>query len=265
MFLFLSKLLPIFIYPVGLTCILLGLAYFLPQRPRWQRGLLGAAFLLLWLASSGWVGMGLMHSLEWRYLPPTDIPVADVIVVLGGATEAAVYPRPLVEINEAGDRLLMGAWLYKQGKAAHVLLSGGRVGVMRPEETNSEAEDMLVVMEMLGVPATAVILETASRNTYENALYSHPLLEELGSQKILLVTSAAHMPRAAAIFAKQGINVTPIPTDFAVTQQDWEYATRPNLLVQMGNFLPTLENLEMTTHALKEYIGLVIYRWRGWA
>ena len=123
---------------------------------------------------------------------------------------------------------------------------------------------MLVVMEMLDVPATAVTLETNSRNTYENALYSHPLLEELGSQEILLVTSAVHMPRAVAIFEKQGIHVLPIPTDFAVTQPDWEYATSTNLLVQMGNFLPTVENLELTTRALKEYIGLLIYRLRGW-
>jgi len=264
MFIFLSKLLPIFVYPVGLTCILMLLAAFLPRQSRWQRSLIGLSFLLLWLGSSNLITAPLVRSLEWRYLPPEEVPTAEVIVVLGGGTKKADYPRQTVELGEAGDRALYAAWLYHQGKADHLLLTGGNVFSDTLTTTPPEAEDMLSVMRMFNIPDEAFWLETKSRNSYENALYSRPLLEEKGINTILLVTSAIHMPRAVALFEKQGFSVIPLPTDFVVTQQGWQTVTKPTFLAQLGNVLPTVENLQYTTWAMKEYIGLVVYRWQGW-
>lgn len=264
MFVFLSKLLPIFVYPVGLTCALMALAAMVPQRPRWQRSFMGFAFLLLWLGSSRLMAATLVRSLEWRYLPPVEVPNADVIVVLGGGTKTADYPRQTVELNEAGDRTLYAAWLYHQGKAPHLLLSGGSVFPDTFMAEPPEAEDMLTIMRMLSVPEEAIWLETESRNSYENALYSRPLLEDKGIRTILLVTSAIHMPRAVALFEKQGFLVIPLPTDFAVTERGWQSVTSPTLLAQFGNVLPTVENLQLTTGAMKEYIGIMVYRLQGW-
>jgi uncharacterized SAM-binding protein YcdF (DUF218 family) len=264
MFIFLSKLLPIFIYPIGLTCILMLMAAFLPRQPRWQRGLIGLAFLVLWLSSSNLIAAPLVRSLEWRYLPPQEVPTAEVIVVLGGGTKRADYPRQTVELGEAGDRTLYAAWLYQQGKAEHLLLTGGNVFTDTFTTEPPEAEDMLSVMRMFAIPDEAIWLETKSRNSYENALFSRPLLEEKGINTILLVTSAIHMPRAVALFEKQGFKVIPLPTDFDDTQQVWQEVTKPTLQVQLGNFLPTVENLQHTTLAMKEYIGLLVYRWQGW-
>ena len=264
MFIFLSKLLPIFVYPVGLTCIFILLAAALPQRHRWRRRLMGLAFLLLWLSSSSLVAAPLVRSLEWRYLPPTDVPPAEVIVVLGGGTKTADYPRQIVELSEAGDRTLYAAHLYHQGKADHILLSGGNVFTDTLTNAPPEAEDMLAIMQMLNVPEEAIWLETESRNSYENALYSHTLLQNKGIHTILLVTSAIHMPRAVALFEKQGFTVIPLPTDFVVTQQGWEAITRPTFLAQLGNVLPTVENLQLTTWAMKEYVGTAVYRLQGW-
>jgi uncharacterized SAM-binding protein YcdF (DUF218 family) len=73
------------------------------------------------------VANALARSLEWQYSPPTDIPAADAIVVLGGGTEPAIPPRRSVEINSAGDRVFAAAQLYRDGKAPVLILSGGNI------------------------------------------------------------------------------------------------------------------------------------------
>jgi uncharacterized SAM-binding protein YcdF (DUF218 family) len=107
----------------------------------------------------------------------------------------------------------------------------------------------------LGVPPDAVWIENHSRSTHENALQTARLLEQHGLQQVLLVTSALHLPRALATFRAAGINALPAPTDFEVMPQP------PHLL----RWLPDAQALADSTRALKEYWGLWVYRWRGWA
>src|SRR5512139_2907908 len=109
MFVYLSKLLPILVYPLGLGCLLLLAGLLLYRRPRLQRAALILALLVLWAGGNRFVALALTRSLEWRYRPPTDLPQADVIVVLGGATSSQEPPRPLVEVNGAGDRVIYAA------------------------------------------------------------------------------------------------------------------------------------------------------------
>ncbi len=73
-----------------------------------------------------------------------------------------------------------------------------------------------------------------------------------------------HMPRSMAIFEKYDLAITPTPTDYLATEPDWEYYTQLNLGVQLLNLLPRSDNLDMTSRALKEIIGTVIYGLRGW-
>ncbi|MEW6716668.1 MAG: YdcF family protein [Chloroflexota bacterium] len=262
MFLFLSKFLPLLVYPIGLTSILIILALVLHKRHRWQRTLLIFALTILWLGGNRWVAFSLVRSLEWRYLPPTEIPAAEAIVVLGGGTEASLAPRSTVEVNGAGDRVLYAAWLYHQGKAPHLLLTGGRLEWNQLETT--PAEEMAALLQMLNVPEEALWLEPDSRNTYENAVYCQDVLEKEGIHKIILVTSAMHMPRSVGLFEKQGLEVIPAPTDFTVTEQSWQSLTEFNLPKNLLNLLPSVSNLELTTQTLKEYLGMLIYRLRGW-
>jgi len=91
MFIFLSKFLPIFVYPLGLSCVLIVLALFTFRRPKWQRIILLLALVVLLVSSSHGFAYGLARSLEWRYLPPAELPDSDVIVVLGGGTLSPEY------------------------------------------------------------------------------------------------------------------------------------------------------------------------------
>jgi len=255
MSIFLSKFLPILAYPMGLACLLLLGALFLYRRLKWQRALLLLALALLWLGGNHAVAFALARSLEWQNLPPASLPKADVIVVLGGGTEGVQYPRQTVEINSAGDRMLYAARLYKQGASSHILLSGGNIDWMAAD-SSSPAADMADIMLLTGVPRDALWLEDRSLNTYENALYARQYLQAKGIQRVILVTSAMHMPRARALFEHQGLEVIPAPTDFTVTQAGWDDIFALNIPNQVINFFPNVSSLSLTTNVLKEYLGL---------
>jgi len=262
MFVFLSKFLPPLVYPLGLACLLLIFGLLLSRGVKWQKIIIGLALLILWLGGNRWVAWSLARSLEWRYLPPPEIPKSEVIIVLGGGTHSALPPRPTVEVNNAGDRVIDAYWLYQQGKAEHILLSGGLIEWLYPGD--QPAEDMATLLEMMGVPKESIWMDTTSRNTYENAVKCWSMLNEKNIRQIILVTSAMHMPRSVALFEKQGFQVIPAPTDYVVTEAGWEALTRLNLPAQFIYLIPNADNLALTSRSLKEYLGLFIYQFKGW-
>jgi len=123
---------------------------------------------------------------------------------------------------------------------------------------------MAEVLFLTGVPREDVWLQGRSQNTYEDALYCAELLSEKGVQRVLLVTSAMHMPRSVALFEKQGIEVVPAPTDFKVTEAIWADLTGGTPQEIIISFIPNVSNLSLTSAALKEYLGFWVYRLRGW-
>jgi uncharacterized SAM-binding protein YcdF (DUF218 family) len=263
---FLMKLLPEMIYPVGLVCLFILLAMLLRKRRGWQMACLVLGLALLWLGGNEWVTGLLLRSLEWQYLPPAELPEADVILVLEGATRPAEYPRSTVEIGTNGARMLHAVWLYQQGKAPLILHSGGGVPWLRePTDDAAKAEALAGLWHLLGIPEEAVLVEVTSQTTHEAALVTKPMLEEHGLGRVLLVTSAAHMPRAVAVFEHEGIAVIPAPADYAVSQAGWQRLWRPDWRAQVYNLVPRAGNLSATTAALKEYIGLLTYKVLGWA
>ena len=260
---FLSKLLPLFIYPLGLSCLLmvLGLVWLWkhPKRARWA---IAASLFVLFFSSNNAVSDKLVSTLEWRYLPLDPMPTADAIVVLGGATDPALKPRPWVEVSERGDRILYGARLYNQGKAPKLILSGGRV-TWRGGSGASEAGDMSEIAKAMNVPAEDILLEETSLNTRQNAVNVKALMAEQNIDSLLLVTSALHMPRSVAIFRKLGMEVTPAPTDYLVTKEDFE-GVGSTLQARLIALFPDSVALDQFTVAMKEYVGFLFYRLRGW-
>lgn len=263
MFILLSKVLPLFIYPLGLAGILLLTALLFSHSRKTSSILVLIALLILWLSGTSGFSNLLARSLELKYLPPKEIPSAEVMVVLGGGTESAVAPRSSVEVNGAGDRVLYAAQLYRQGKAPHILLSGGEIEWLGSGSA-SPAEDMAVILTDIGIPQDALWLEKESKNTYENAVFAKEFLSEKGIERILLITSAMHMPRAVALFEKQGFEVIPLPVDYSVTENETALRDTDNFLAKLIDILPNASNLSLTTNAMKEYLGYFIYQLRGW-
>lgn len=200
-----------------------------------------------------------MRSLEWQYLPNGELPQSEAIIVLGGGTRPRIPPRPWYEVNEAGDRILYGSWLYKQGKAPLLVVTGGRAD-WYGDGGNPESEDMAAIAEAMGVPASAIIQESQSFNTRDNAVNTKHILDQRAINKVLLVTSALHMPRSMEIFRKVGLEVIPAPTDFLSVNNE-----NSKGLAIVLDLLPSAEALKNTTNAIKEYIGLFIYQLAGWA
>ncbi|AZN41985.1 YdcF family protein [Paenibacillus albus] len=124
------------------------------------------------------------------YEAPKTIPKADAAIILGAALWSDKPSPGLAE------RLEYGFGLYKQGKVAHFILSGGHD---HNGSTLSEAEGMRDYLAAKGVPVEAMVLEEDSRSTYENLLFSKPLARKQGWNHLLIVTHDFHAPRALDI------------------------------------------------------------------
>jgi uncharacterized SAM-binding protein YcdF (DUF218 family) len=168
---------------------------------------------------------------------------------------------PVLNLSEQGDRVIYAGQLYLQKKAPLIILSGGRID-WRGSGT-PESADMVTVLTSLGIPKEALIEEPDSLNTYQNAVNVKKILEARRIRQVLLVTSAMHMPRSLLIFQKQGIDVVAAPCDFLISQGEMqELGSSPKAAIL--NLLPDTGYLDEFTRALKEYVGLVVYRLRGW-
>ena len=254
MTLFLSKLLPVFAYPLGLA-ILLGVFAVLYGR-RVGRVALALALVLLWAASMPVSSNWLLGQLEAEYPPGSieTLPHADVAIVLGGSLGQPLPPRVTSDLSEAADRILYAARLFRAGKVDGILVTGGNL----PWQAAVKPESQLVtdLLVEFGVRPDAIVQDADSRNTHENAVNSAAIMHAHSWRSALLVTSGAHMPRALAAFRHVGLNVIPAATDIRVVYP---------LYTSALDFLPDAGALAQTTQAIKEWIGLAVYRARGWA
>ncbi len=253
----LSKILPLFVYPLNVSLALgvVGLCLAAVGRRRAAVWAGAGAVVILWVASTPWTAMLLLGELERRYPPvATDaLPRADAIVLLGGGLGLPLPPRQSADLNNYADRVLYAARLFRAGIAPRVIVSGGNV--FPQSGVAAEAHYAAELLGEWGVPAAAILTETTSRNTYENALQTRQLLNRHNLERVLLVTSGFHMPRALAVFTSAGVVAAPAVSDVIMVRHD-----APGVL----RFIPNASALETTTLACKEYLGLMVYRWRGW-
>jgi uncharacterized SAM-binding protein YcdF (DUF218 family) len=260
MFLYLSKLIPLFFYPIGLATLLVLLSLFWIWRKHLRLAVtsLSLSVFVMLFFSAPVVSRWLLHSLEGQY-PETTIeklPKAQAIIVLGGSIAFPNSDHKEIELTDSSDRILKASRLYKAQKAPIILMSGGNIDFLGTSNLPPESQLMAQLAVEFGVPKAVMLTETTSRNTYENAKNSWAVLQPKSIKQILLVTSAFHMPRSVAIFKKIGFIVTPATTDFRSGDGDEDF-----LLA----ILPSAEALNNSTLALKEWVGLVAYRLRGWA
>ena len=217
MFLYLSKLLPIFLYPFGLSILASLLGLVLQRHRRLSRTLSLVACGLLVSFSVSPASTALLGSLERQY-PEVGIgasPDSQAIVVLGGMVKSPSQSHRNSGFTDASDRLMHAFRLFRARKAPFILISGGNIQILGGRDRIPEAQAASQLLQEWGVPPEAILIEDSSRNTHENAVNSLLLLTSRGLRNdILLVTSASHMPRAVGVFRKAGFQVTATPTDF---------------------------------------------------
>lgn len=196
----------------------------------------------------------LLAPLENRFpaLQPGEVtaPVTGIILLGGGEESFVSEGRPGLALNEAGDRITEAARLAVRFPQAKLVLTGGSGRLIAEASAMPDVAQLLVD---LGISRQRLIVESASRDTYENAALSLPLMTPRPGEHWLLVTSAHHMPRAVGAFRRLGLDVIAYPVDF-----------RTRGTGDMTRLFPSIAaGLMRLDLAVKEWLGLIAYRLSG--
>jgi uncharacterized SAM-binding protein YcdF (DUF218 family) len=254
--LFLSKIVPLAVLPEGLVAsALVGVVISTRLRAHRLATILAVLALgIFWTSATPTVANWLTGTLEHQYPSnPATLPRADVAIVLGGAVSAPIPPRVAPELGAAADRVWQAAQLLRSEHVQRIVVVGG--GLPWGPQGTPEAEVIREFLVELGVPRSSIQIGVTSRNTYENAMETRTLMQAQPFATALLVTSAAHMPRALAVFRKADIAVVPAPCDFRSSEVP---------TVTILDWLPHAEAFATTSAAMREWLGYYVYRWRGW-
>jgi uncharacterized SAM-binding protein YcdF (DUF218 family) len=250
MFFVLSKTVALLLLPSNVI-LLVGIAgaiLLFTRRQRLGRILCGLAIGLFLIVGCLPVGVTLDHVLENRFPrwdPARGAP--DGIVVLGGSIDPRMsQARGQVALSDSAERVTVVAKLARDYPKARIVFTGGN-GALFPKAP-PEAAFILPLWESFGISRDRVTLETRSRNTAENAVFTKALVNPKPGERWLLVTSAQHMPRAIGCFRQAGFAVEAYPVD-------WNTLPRWRLTVSYS----IGAGLARTDSAVHEWEGLVAY------
>ena len=212
-----SKIFALLTQPLAWVIALLLASLWARHRPTVARRMVGLALALLLLL--GWQPLPdfLIRHLESQYaeLPPqADLKQYVGMVVLGGSTESSYAAQAHVQplFNDAAERMTAPLAMLRVNPHLRMLYTGGDPELV--PGALSEAQRAKIFFDSVGMSGPGVAYESTSRTTYENATLTAQLPGVDVTQRWLLVTSAWHMPRSMATFAKAGWNVTAYPVDF---------------------------------------------------
>lgn len=260
MLFFISKLFGFLAQPSTLIWLLLVVGLFRARSLRplvRRRGLRMAGIATTLLAVIGLTPIPnwAMWPLEERFpvpdLPPGSRDYAGIIVLGGGEDGRNSAAHRQLHINEAGDRITTASTLAARLPDTRLIFTGGAATLITAIPDGARA--VRDYWTSTGIPASRITIEEKSRNTYENATFTYTLLSPKRDDRFLLVTSAAHMPRAMGVFRRAGFNVVAYPTDFRTT-------TGSDIVELLGSFPAGLKRFDEAT---KEWFGLVAYRILG--
>jgi uncharacterized SAM-binding protein YcdF (DUF218 family) len=252
----LKKLLTHLFYPLTLCLLGIAVGLLLMRRERWRRKgkwILGVGLGILLLFTFSPLPSWMLRPLEWRYEPlryaagqtPPEIPW---VVVLGGGHSGTDELPPSARLNRATlARLVEGVRQHRLHAGSRLVLSGGSV---YGEDANAKV--LADAAESLGVDRADMVIEAESKDTHDEALL---LKDVLGSDPFVMVTSASHMPRAVALFRKQGLEPTPAPTDYQ--------SKKAGISFTPSFFFPSTTGFSRGQHAVHEYLGLIWSKLRG--
>lgn len=246
MFLF-KKLFSNMVMPLSLTLLLflfgLLLLWF-TRRQKTGKVLVTAGMLLLLAQVYGWGFEPALKSLE-REIPPVVTVPADAgyrwVVVLGGGTYSdAAIPLHARLSQSSLPRVVEGVRLYRQMPGAKLILTGGEVFGY-----GSDAEAMSDLAVQLGVSPADIVTDTVSQDTEMQAVIVQQMV---GSDPVLLVTSASHMSRATGLFRKAGVQVLPAPA---------HYLAQSNSTFSPSDIFPSTDGFTEAQRVAYEWMGIV--------
>jgi uncharacterized SAM-binding protein YcdF (DUF218 family) len=212
------------------------------RRPRLGLALCAIAIGTLWVLSTPIVADALARAAEAGYpaldparLTPAQARAQAIVILGGGLRHGAPEVGADAPSMHADLRLVEGAKIAR-ATGLPVAVSG----------STGEAAAMRRFLEQdLQVPVTWA--ESVSTNTHENAVFSARLLRPKGIDRIILVTSAAHMPRAVAEFVAAGFEVTAAPAEM------WTWDERGAI-----DYVPSILALSRSHVAFYEWAGRIV-------
>ncbi len=240
---YLHKILPLIASPLFLIFFLIILGTIIKSKKITLFGIVILIFCSLPIISNK-----LIHYLEKDYTlqDASAINNADAIVVLSGMLKTIKVDDKLkYEFGDGVDRILSGIDLFKNNKASLLILTKGQVpwslGI-------PEGEYLKEFAIKFGVPKKSILLTDNVQNTDQEAKSVKKLLNS-NDVKVILVTSAFHMPRAKKVFEASNIKVIPFAVDFINSHQKLTFM----------NFIPSADALNDTSLFVREMIGRLYY------
>lgn len=204
--------------------------------------------VLMYLSFTALGSVLILFPLENRYEPVEEINRKIPIVVLGGGLNYLNEDKAELKAVTL-QRLVKGYQLFKQIETQIIITGGVGLGYNSQISEAKLAKEWLKVM---GLKEDKIILEEGARTTYENGIYVSQWLEEKHLKTVLLVTSAVHLPRAVAVFKRQGIEVIPVPAGYLTSHK-----------LSWLDFLPSRGSLTANLAAYHEWLGFIWYRIKG--
>jgi uncharacterized SAM-binding protein YcdF (DUF218 family) len=236
-----------------LFCLVVSAGFALLNRRRTTTIAIAGALIVFEAVGSGLIPSLLIETLQSKSV--VEGPAwgeRNVVIVLGDGTVRLPSQSLVRPSIVAYSRILEAIQLYllarKSDRQCTILISGGDAsgtGV-------TEADNYRAAMVQLGVADTDILLERRSMNTFQNAEFTEAILREQRFDKLFLVTSGLHLPRALLYFSYFSVYPTPCAADY---------------IVPPISILPTGYNFTIADLAIHEYIGILryyIYNFLGW-
>lgn len=250
MFFVLSKLFYFLLKPANWLLMLLA-AWLLIKKSNIRKRIVTMAIVLIVIFTNPWLYQTCMVCWQPEAKPQVHDRPYQVAILLTGITMGNSRQERFFG-SSTSDRFIQAAKLYHSGVVKYILVNGGNgaLGSTRKPEAFFLKEELIAQ----GIPASAILLENKSRNTFESARNAKPILDSLqASSNCLLVTSALHMRRSLAVYHKAGIHPQPHTANFEVLENK----------LRINAFIPDVSLLNTWQHLLKELAGLVAYRLTG--
>jgi uncharacterized SAM-binding protein YcdF (DUF218 family) len=210
-------------------------------------------FAVYSLGGSGIISDSLAHSLESPYLQtnPLEEEPLDVVVVLGGGGGLGANGR--LQGNGSGDRMILAAQLYHAQLSKKFICTGQRIASMNSTGADP-ADTSRDILMRLGVPDSAIEM-SGGKNTSEEMLNLGKRFEN-SNERIGLLTSAWHLPRATRLANRNGLKVVPLPSDFRSSPRQQP----PTIGQRIESLIPNGAAFGSTWSFAKEYVGMLVGR-----